>query len=296
MIWNEKARDACRADALAQVQIERLQATLNRALRNVAFYRESFARSGREGRRGARPWRTWRGCPSPPRRTCAPATPTTCSRCRCGTSCASTPPPGTTGTPVVVGYTRNDLKTWSECVARLLAAGGMSEHDVVQVAFTYGLFSGGLRAPPRGGADRRLRDPRLGGRPGEAGPDHAGLQDHRPGLHAELRPGHRRGPGRDGRVTRASSSCGRASSARSPGARACARGWSRASASRRWTTTASPRSSGPGVSFECERKDGCTSTRTTSSPRSSTRARSAVLPAAPRGSWSSPPSRRKASP
>jgi phenylacetate-CoA ligase len=51
---------------------------------------------------------------------------------------------GTTGTPVVVGYTRNDLKTWSECVARLLAAGGMNEHDVMQVAFTYGLFSGGF--------------------------------------------------------------------------------------------------------------------------------------------------------
>jgi phenylacetate-CoA ligase len=51
---------------------------------------------------------------------------------------------GTTGTPVVVGYTRNDLRTWAECVARVLAAGGMTEHDVVQVAFTYGLFSGGF--------------------------------------------------------------------------------------------------------------------------------------------------------
>jgi len=45
---------------------------------------------------------------------------------------------------VVVGYTRNDLRTWAECVARVLAAGGVTEHDVVQVAFTYGLFSGGF--------------------------------------------------------------------------------------------------------------------------------------------------------
>ena len=51
---------------------------------------------------------------------------------------------GTTGRPVVVGYTPNDVRTWSECVARVLAAGGVTEHDVVQVAYTYGLFSGGL--------------------------------------------------------------------------------------------------------------------------------------------------------
>ncbi len=51
---------------------------------------------------------------------------------------------GTTGKPIVVGYTRNDIRTWSECVARVLAAGGVTEHDVVQVAFPYGLFSGGL--------------------------------------------------------------------------------------------------------------------------------------------------------
>jgi phenylacetate-CoA ligase len=51
---------------------------------------------------------------------------------------------GTTGSPIVVGYTRNDIRMWSECVARVLSAGGVTEHDVVQVAFGYGLFTGGL--------------------------------------------------------------------------------------------------------------------------------------------------------
>ncbi len=44
----------------------------------------------------------------------------------------------------MVGYTRNDIRAWAECVARVLAAGGVTEHDVVQVAFGYGLFTGGL--------------------------------------------------------------------------------------------------------------------------------------------------------
>ena len=49
----------------------------------------------------------------------------------------------------------------AECVARLLAAGGVTEHDVVQIAFNYGLFTGGLRLPPGGRAHRRLGHPGL---------------------------------------------------------------------------------------------------------------------------------------
>jgi phenylacetate-CoA ligase len=142
VIWNPKYESMGR-HSLAQVQLERLQATLNRALRNVAFYRESFARAAvkidevsrledlarlpfttKEDLRTSYPY----GMFAVPLRDIVRIQSTS----------------GTTGTPVVVGYTRNDLHTWSECVARLLAAGGMNEHDVIQVAFTYGLFSGGF--------------------------------------------------------------------------------------------------------------------------------------------------------
>jgi phenylacetate-CoA ligase len=51
---------------------------------------------------------------------------------------------GTTGKPVVVGYTRSDLTMWSELVARCLTAYGVSRNDVVQVSYGYGLFTGGL--------------------------------------------------------------------------------------------------------------------------------------------------------
>ena len=53
---------------------------------------------------------------------------------------------GTTGKPTVVGYTKNDLETWSECVARCLTMAGVSKNDVLQVAYGYGLFTGGLGA------------------------------------------------------------------------------------------------------------------------------------------------------
>jgi phenylacetate-CoA ligase len=150
MIWNEKYESMERG-SLAQVQLERLQATVNRAMRNVAFYREQFSRAGLTGEevrelgdlarlpftakddlRASYPY----GMFAVPLRDIVRIQSTT----------------GTTGTPVIVGYTRNDLKTWAECVARLLAAGGLTEHDVMQVAFTYGLFSGSFGL--HGGAER----------------------------------------------------------------------------------------------------------------------------------------------
>lgn len=51
---------------------------------------------------------------------------------------------GTTGKPTVVGYTRNDLNTWSELMARSLACGGATKGDMIHNAYGYGLFTGGL--------------------------------------------------------------------------------------------------------------------------------------------------------
>ena len=53
---------------------------------------------------------------------------------------------GTTGKATVVGYTRYDLDVWSECVARCLTMAGVSKDDIIQVAYGYGLFTGGLGA------------------------------------------------------------------------------------------------------------------------------------------------------
>jgi phenylacetate-CoA ligase len=51
---------------------------------------------------------------------------------------------GTTGKPTVVGYTRNDIDMWSEVVARSLTMAGVTRNDLVQVAYGYGLFTGGM--------------------------------------------------------------------------------------------------------------------------------------------------------
>ena len=51
---------------------------------------------------------------------------------------------GTTGKPTVVGYTKNDLDMWSEVMARLIAAVGVGDEDVAQICFGYGLFTGAL--------------------------------------------------------------------------------------------------------------------------------------------------------
>jgi len=53
---------------------------------------------------------------------------------------------GTTGKPTVVGYTKNDIETWADLVARSIRAAGGRAGDMVHVAYGYGLFTGGLGA------------------------------------------------------------------------------------------------------------------------------------------------------
>ncbi len=53
---------------------------------------------------------------------------------------------GTTGKATVVGYTRHDLDIWAECVARCMTMAGVDRNDVIQIAYGYGLFTGGLGA------------------------------------------------------------------------------------------------------------------------------------------------------
>ncbi len=59
---------------------------------------------------------------------------------------------GTTGKATVVGYTRRDLDIWNECVARAFTMAGVGRDDIIQIAYGYGLFTGGLGA--HGGAEK----------------------------------------------------------------------------------------------------------------------------------------------
>ena len=53
---------------------------------------------------------------------------------------------GTTGKPIVSGYTQHDVDVWSEMMARTITAAGGTQDDIVQVAYGFGLFTGGMGA------------------------------------------------------------------------------------------------------------------------------------------------------
>ncbi|MGQ9648718.1 MAG: phenylacetate--CoA ligase family protein [Phycisphaerae bacterium] len=135
---------ACEAlprDELEQLQIERLQSTLNRVYRSVAFYRTAFD-ANCVNLEKIRDLRAMRNLPFTTREDLLRSYPydmfavplRDIVRIHQGFAIA--------GTPVVVGYTRNDLRNWTECAARVLTAGGITEHDVVQIALDYGLLPG----------------------------------------------------------------------------------------------------------------------------------------------------------
>ena len=139
-IW-DPLHECMPREELEQLQLERLQATLNRAHKNVTCYRSKFNVLGivpedvtsladlsklpfttKEDLRVNYPY----GMFAVPLREVV----------RIHSSS------GTTGKPTVVGYTKNDLKTWSNLVARFMTAAGVTPDDVVQIAFGYGMFTG----------------------------------------------------------------------------------------------------------------------------------------------------------
>ncbi len=139
-IWDPQ-HECMSREVLEQLQLERLQATLNRVYKNVTCYRTKFNELGivpeditsladlsklpfttKEDLRVNYPY----GMFAVPLREVV----------RIHSSS------GTTGKPTVVGYTKNDLKTWSNLVARFMTAAGVTHDDVVQIAFGYGMFTG----------------------------------------------------------------------------------------------------------------------------------------------------------
>lgn len=139
-IWDQQY-ECMQREELEQLQLERLQATLNRAFKNVTCYRNKFTERGivpediqslddlkklpfttKEDLRLNYPY----GMFAVPLREVV----------RIHSSS------GTTGKPTVVGYTKHDIKVWSNLVARFMTAAGVTHDDVVQIAFGYGLFTG----------------------------------------------------------------------------------------------------------------------------------------------------------
>ncbi|MFI8189233.1 phenylacetate--CoA ligase PaaK [Streptomyces sp. NPDC085946] len=133
------------ADALREVQLRRLRASLRHAYENVPFYRDSFDRAGirPEDCRSLADLARFPFTTKADLRDTYPYGMFAVPRDRVRRIHASS---GTTGRPTVVGYTDNDLSLWADMVARSIRAAGGRPGDTVHVAYGYGLFTGGLGA------------------------------------------------------------------------------------------------------------------------------------------------------
>ncbi len=141
-VWNTKM-ELIERDALDQIILERLQATLNRAVTNVPFYHELFAKNGVVPEH-VRSVRDLARIPFTTRDDLTAHQPYGFFAVPLRDNARIHSSSGTTGRPIVVGYTRNDRAHWAECLSRILRAIDVSSSDIVQVSFAYGLFSGGF--------------------------------------------------------------------------------------------------------------------------------------------------------
>ncbi|MCE5210145.1 MAG: phenylacetate--CoA ligase [Deltaproteobacteria bacterium] len=139
-VW-DTTHECMSRDELEQLQLERLQAVVNRVYKNVTHYRKVFNEAGiisedirslsdltrlpfttKDDLRVNYPY----GMFAVPLREVV--------RIHSST--------GTTSKPIVMGYTKNDIKIWSNLAARFMTAAGVTRDDVVQITFRYGLFTG----------------------------------------------------------------------------------------------------------------------------------------------------------
>ncbi len=132
-------------DELRALQLKRLKSTLQHAYANSPVYRAKFDAAGvhpselRQLSDLAKfPFTTKKDL-----RDSYPYGMFAVPRAACSRIHASS---GTTGKPTVVGYTKNDIDTWSNVVARSIRAAGARPGDMVHVSYGYGLFTGGLGA------------------------------------------------------------------------------------------------------------------------------------------------------
>jgi len=141
-IW-EPQYECMSRDELAQVQFERLQSTLNRVYKNVAFYRKQLNAIGFEPG-DLNDLSELAKLPFTRSQDLSDAYPYDLFAVPLREVVRVHSSSGATAKPIVAGYTRQDLRSWSQLVARVLTAGGVTADDVVQVTLNYGLLTGGL--------------------------------------------------------------------------------------------------------------------------------------------------------
>lgn len=142
MYW-EPDQEGINREELEQLQLERLESTLNRVYMNVPFYHRKFNELGIDPD-SIRSLADIRKLPFTTKQDLRDSYPYGLFAVPLREVVRIHASSGTTGMSTVVGYTKNDIKTWSNLVARVLTAAGLTKDDVIQIAFGYGLFTGGF--------------------------------------------------------------------------------------------------------------------------------------------------------
>ncbi|PNU18749.1 phenylacetate--CoA ligase [Geothermobacter hydrogeniphilus] len=144
MIWNDDFETLPR-EAIEALQLKRLQQTVARVQATVPFYRQHFARAGVSADQ-IRSLKDLQRLPFTLKQDLRNNYPYGLFAVPLEQIVRIHASSGTTGKPTVVGYTRRDIETWSELMARSFAAAGADKGDVIHNAYGYGLFTGGLGA------------------------------------------------------------------------------------------------------------------------------------------------------
>ncbi len=142
MYWQPEQERITRSE-LAQLQLERLQATLYRVATHVPFYRKKFKELQIDPD-GFKSLDDLQSLPFTYKQDLRDNYPYGLFAVPLRDVVRLHASSGTTGQSTVVGYTQNDIKNWSDLVARVMTGAGVTRDDVVQIAFGYGLFTGGF--------------------------------------------------------------------------------------------------------------------------------------------------------
>jgi phenylacetate-CoA ligase len=142
-IW-EPEKECMPRRELQQLQLERLQASLNRMCKNVSFYHRRFHEMNFNPEDDLTDLKDLERLPFTTSLDVSNSYPYEMFAVPLREVVRVHSSSGTMTNPRVVGYTRQDLKVWSNLVARILSAGGVTQDDVIQVTFAYGLLTGGL--------------------------------------------------------------------------------------------------------------------------------------------------------
>jgi phenylacetate-CoA ligase len=142
MYWNKEAETMPREE-LKKLQLQRLKEVVKYAYERVPFYRKRFEAAGIKPE-DIRSLEDLKYIPFTSKADLREVYPFGHFAVPLSEIAEIHSSSGTTGKPVVAGYTKRDLEVWGEVMARSLTMIGVTSQDVVQIAYGYGLFTGGL--------------------------------------------------------------------------------------------------------------------------------------------------------